>query len=370
MDNTRRRILKASLLGSAAVATGLDARDSEAQAAVDRDSQPQSILILGGTGYIGPHMVREALRRGHHVSLFNRGRTNNELFPDLTLFKGDRDGGLDALSDGRWDVVIDNSGYVPRHVNDSARLLASRADHYVYVSTISVYGDLTRPVTEASAVATLDDDTVEEVTGETYGPLKALCEQRVSAVFGESRSTILRPTYICGPGDRTDRYTYWPVRTRQGGLMLWPGTPADEIQIIDVRDLASFTIDCALNRTSGVFNTVTPAGTFTMGGLLDDCLAVTAADVEPIWVSAGFLSEQEVRLPVWEDPSGEYASLSAVDGSRAVAAGLSNRPTRETARDTVAWWKTLPAERTAATRAGLSPDRESELIDLWRREHA
>lgn len=365
MDNTRRRLLKASLLGGAAVAAGLEAPDSEAQEASDGNDESLSILILGGTGFIGPHMVREALRRGHDVALFNRGRTNNELFPDLTHYKGDRDGGLDVLGGGRWDVVIDNSGYVPRHVADSARLLASLTDHYIYVSTISVYGDLSRPVTERSAVATLEDESVEEVTGETYGPLKALCEDRVLDAFGEARSTILRPTYICGPGDRTDRYTYWPVRTLQGGSMLWPGTPADEIQIIDVRDLANFTIDCAGQRTPGVFNTVTPAGSFTMGDLLEDCRAVTAADVEATWVSAEFLSGHEARLPIWEDPTSEYASLSAVDGNRAVAAGLKNRPTRETARDTLAWWKMLPADRTESTRAGLTSEREAELLDLW-----
>lgn len=370
MDNSRRRLLKASLLGGAAVATGLDVREGEARETSDTTGRSLSILVLGGTGFIGPHMVQEALRRGHEVSLFNRGRTNNELFPDLTLYRGDRDGGLDVLADGRWDVVIDNSGYVPRHVDDSARLLAPITDHYIYVSTISVYGDLTRPVTESSAVATLEDESVEEVTGETYGPLKALCENRVVDAFGETRSTILRPTYICGPGDRTDRYTYWPVRTGRGGPMLWPGTPADEIQIIDVRDLANFTIDCAQERTPGVFNTVTPAGSCTMGGLLEDCRAVTAADVEPMWVSAGFLSAQEARLPIWEDPVGEYASLSAVDGSRAAAAGLRNRPTRETARDTLAWWKTLPADRTGSTRAGLPPEREAELLERWREANA
>jgi 2'-hydroxyisoflavone reductase len=370
MDNARRRLLKASLLGGVAAATGLEARESEAGETPGEKNRSLSILVLGGTGFIGPHMVREALRRGHGVSLFNRGRTNNELFPDLTLYKGDRDGGLDVLAGGRWDAVIDNSGYVPRHVDDSARLLASLADHYVYISTISVYGDLTRPVTENSAVATPEDETVEEVTGGTYGPLKALCERRVVDALGDSRSTILRPTYICGPGDRTDRYTYWPVRTERGGSMLWPGTPADEIQIIDVRDLAIFTIDCVEQRTPGVFNTVTPAGSFTMGDLLEDCRAVSGVDVEPTWVSGDFLSGQEARLPIWEDPGSEYAALSAVDGTRAAAAGLRNRPTRETARDTLAWWKTLPADRTEATRAGLSPEREAELLGLWREEDA
>ncbi|MDP6992766.1 MAG: NAD-dependent epimerase/dehydratase family protein [Woeseiaceae bacterium] len=365
MNNTRRRLLKTSLLGSAAVAAGLRPGEAESQVTVSGESGPLRILILGGTGFIGPHMVREALRRGHEVELFNRGRTNSELFPDLKLHKGDRNNGLQALEGGKWDVVIDNSGYVPRHVEDSARLLAPAVGHYVYISTVSVYGDPTRPVNEDSAVATLGDETVEEVTGETYGPLKALCEKRVLEQLGDDRSTILRPTYICGPGDRTDRYTYWPARTLIGGDMLWPGTPDDDIQIIDVRDLANFSIDCAEQQIAGTYNTVTPAGAFKMGDMLEDCLAVTAADMTPHWVSTAFLNEQEARFPIWEDPNGEFASLNGVDGTRAVAKGLRNRPTRETARDTLTWWKTLPAERTATIKAGPDVEREAELLRLW-----
>ena len=202
MNNDRRRFLKTGLLGGAAVAAGCApeaATDSEP--AVD-PWRPMRILILGGTGFIGPHMVREALRRGHQVSLFNRGRTNNELFPDLELLIGDRNGGLDALEGGSWDAVVDNSGYVPRHAEDSAKLLAPLVAHYLYISTISVYGEFSAPVTEDSAVATMEDESVEEVTGETYGPMKALCEKRVLDEVGEDRTTVLRPTYICGPGDR------------------------------------------------------------------------------------------------------------------------------------------------------------------------
>jgi 2'-hydroxyisoflavone reductase len=365
MNNTRRRFLQTSLLGGAAVATGCTAEVSTEVETPPEPWRPLKILILGGTGFIGPHMVREALRRGHEVELFNRGRTNNELFPDLKHYVGDRDNGLASLEGGKWDVVVDNSGYVPRHVEDSARLLAPIVSRYLYISTISVYGDYTEPVNEDSAVATLEDETTEEVTGETYGPLKALCEKRVLSELGAERTTILRPTYICGPGDRTDRYTYWPVRTMRGGEMLWPGTPEDDIQIIDVRDLANFTVDCLEQKVSGTYNTCTPRGAFKMGELLDDCLAVTAADMHANWVSTAFLNEQGARLPIWEDPNGEMAALMRVDSSRAAAAGLKFRPTRETARDTIAWWKTLPAERTATLRAGLSAEREAELLDLW-----
>ena len=366
MSSTRRRFLKTGLLaGSTLVASGCNPEVSvtKEEATI---GQPLKILVLGGTGFIGPHMVREALRRGHQVELFNRGRTNNVLFPDLKLHKGDRDKDLRSLEDGSWDVVIDNSGYVPRHVEDSARLLSSAVSHYLYISTVSVYGDFSGPVVnEDTAVGTLDDESVEDVTGETYGPLKALCEQRVLAEIGTERTTILRPTYICGPGDRTDRYTYWPARTLLGGEMLWPGTPDDDIQVIDVRDLANFTVDCLEQQINGIFNTVTPPLSFRMGDLLRDCQKVIANDMSPTWVSTEFLTEQKVGLPIWEDPKGEMAILNRVDGSRALAAGLRNRPTLETARDTVAWWRTLSAERTSTFNAGLTLEREEELLRIW-----
>ncbi len=371
MDNTRRRFLKTGLMGGAVVATGCTTEVSMEEKASTDSWRPLRILILGGTGFIGPHMVREALRRGHEVELFNRGRTDSDLFPDLKLLVGDRNNDLGALEGGSWDVVVDNSGYVPRHVEDSARLLEPVVSHYLYISTISVYGDLSQPISEDSPVGVLEDESTEEVTGESYGPLKALCEQRVISEFGADRSTVLRPTYICGPGDRTDRYSYWPVRTLRGGEMLWPGTPDDDIQIIDVRDLANFTVDCLEQKIMGIYNTVTPRGSFKMGDLLEDCVAVTAANMMPTWVSAGFLKTQDdVYLPIWEDPMGENSQLLTVDGSRAAAAGLKNRPTRETARDTIAWWKTLPAERTAATKAGPSPEKEAAVLALWHDQNA
>jgi len=374
MNNDRRRFLKTSMLGGAALAAGCAPATDSQQEIVAAPFKPMKILILGGTGFIGPHMVKEALRRGHDVSLFNRGRTNNELFPDLTLYKGDRNDGLQSLEGGSWDVVIDNSGYVPRHVEDSARLLSSVVSHYLFVSTISVYAVSAAPITEESPLETMEDETVEEVTGESYGPMKALCEHRVLAEVGADRTTILRPTYICGPGDRTDRYTYWPVRTMQGGEMLWPGTPTDDIQIIDVRDFANFTIDCLEQKTDGIFNTVTPLESFKMGDLLEESLAVTDADLTPVWVDKEFITEHKIAeggaLPIWEHPDGEYYPLSFCDGTRAVAAGLKNRPTRETARDTISWWKSLPADRTDSLRSGLKPDKEAELLGLWKEQNA
>jgi 2'-hydroxyisoflavone reductase len=337
-----------------------------------QESNNLKILVLGGTGFIGPHMVREARRRGHDVTLFNRGKSNSTLFPDLELLVGDRDSGLDALKGHRWDAVVDNSGYVPRHVEDSARLLSPAVSHYLFISSISAYASFAAANDEDSPLATMPDETVEEVTGETYGPMKALCEQRAADEIGEDRLTILRPTYVCGPGDHTDRFSYWPVRTMRGGEMLWPGTPQDKIQIIDVRDLANFVVDAVEQRITGTFNTVIPAGSYSMGELLADSMAVTATAVDATWVSAGFIEAQNLAergaIPIWSAPSGQYAGLAFVSGERAAASGLRNRPVRETARDLISWWKTLPEARTQKLRAGIDAEQEAELLALWHQQ--
>ena len=370
MKTSRRRILQASLLGAAAA--GIPLAFAEEQQAKSGGGAAK-ILVLGGTGFIGPHMVREALRRGHEITLFNRGKTNNTLFPDVELLKGDRNNGLDGLKGRQWDAVIDNSGYVPRHVADSARLLSPLVSHYLFISSISAYASFAEPNDEDSALATMPDETVEEVTGETYGPMKALCEQRAATEIGEDRLTILRPTYICGPGDHTDRFSYWPVRTMEGGEMLWPGTPKDKIQIIDVRDLANFVVDAIEQTITGTFNTVTPAGSYSIGELLTDSMAVTATEVNPTWVSVRFIEQQNVAergmLPIWSPPIGDFAGVPFVKGERAVAKGLRNRPVRETARDLISWWKTLPEERTQTLRAGPDAEREAELLALWHEQN-
>lgn len=377
MSSNRREFIKGSLLGGAALAgTGLagaaDARESASK------SKSLDILVLGGTGFIGPHMVREALRRGHSVTLFNRGRTNNTLFPDIETIKGDRGGDLSMLEGRNWDAVIDNSGYVPRHVENSAKTLAPNIGQYLYISTIAVYDSYAVPNDESSKLASIADESIEEVTGETYGPLKALCEKRVRAEIDADRLTILRPTYICGPGDHTDRFSYWPVRVSKGGEMLVPGGPEYPLQIIDVRDLANFTIDCLDQKITDTFNTVTPAGSYNMGQMLTDSQAVTATNVEPIWVDEAFVAKaqenNEARsrgmFPIWHPLEGDLAKVSSVAGDKAVEAGLHNRPVRETIRDLLAWWQTLPAERTAPMKAGMSAETEAELIAAWRAQDA
>lgn len=373
MKNDRRSFLKASLLGGAAVATS-GVPEIAASAAESQAQKPLRILVLGGTGFIGPHMVREALRRGHSVTLFNRGKTNNELFPDLETIKGDRGGDLSELQGGHWDAVIDNSGYVPRHVQNSARALANSMSHYLYVSTIAVYANWARPNDEDSPLATIEDESTEDVTGDTYGPLKALCEQKATQEIGEDRLTIVRPTYICGPGDHTDRFSYWPVRTTKGGDMLWPGDPDHAMQIIDVRDLANFVIDSLEQRIMGTYNTVTPVGSYTMGDLLADSEAVTASVVNAVWVDEAFVAAEGIydrgELPIWHTSTGDAAAMNQISGARARAAGLANRPVRETIRDLIRWWKTLPESRTAKPRAGLSAEREAELLAKWKEQAA
>jgi 2'-hydroxyisoflavone reductase len=376
MKNSRRDFIKAGALGAAALSSGVLGMPLPAVTAPA--PKPLDILILGGTGFIGPHMVAEALSRGHSVTLFNRGRTDNTLFPDLETITGDRNNGLDGLKGRQWDVVIDNSGYVPRHVRDSSRLLAANASHYLFVSTVSVYSSFAVDIDEHSPLATIADENIEQVTGETYGALKALCERAVLEEMGAERTTILRPTYICGPGDRTDRFTWWPVRTSRGGAMLWPGQPGDHIQIIDVRDFGNFTIHCVEQKVAGVYNTATPERGYSIGQLLADCQSVTATDVEAVWIDEAFAlaanRKQPVRnhgaFPVWHPQRGPDAMAAQVISAAARRAGMQTRPVRETVRNLMSWWQTLPAERTSKLQAGMTPEYEADLIARWREQQA
>ena len=312
-----------------------------------------SILILGGTGFIGPHMVEQAQQRGHTVTLFNRGKTNSDLFPNVTTLIGDRDSQLDALQGKSWDAVIDNSGYVPRHVRESAQLLAGSVEQYLFISTISAYADYSASgIDEDYPLGTMEDETVEQVTGETYGPMKALCEKAVADAF-PSGTTIVRPGYIVGPGDRSDRWTYWPVRVDQGGTVLAPGNPDDPVQIIDARDLAKFTVGLLERSVTGKFNAVGLEQPVPMGEMLKTIKSVANSDATFQWVDAETLREHNATVPIWSPPDGEYAGVHRVSNSRAVAAGMTYTPLSTTARDTLAWWKSLDAERQSAMRSGL-----------------
>lgn len=324
------------------------------------------VLILGGTIFVGRHIVRAAQQRGHDLTLFNRGQSNPDLFPGVEQLRGDRDGDLSALDGRRWDAVVDTCGYVPRLVRASAERLAGAVDHYTFISTLSVYPDLgSEGLDESSPVATMEDETVEEVTGETYGPLKALCEQVVADVYGDA-GLVIRPGVVVGPHDPTDRFTYWPVRVARGGDVLAPAPPERRVQFIDGRDLGAWTVRMVEKGAAGVYNATGPQGGVSMGDMLATCRRVAQNDARFVWVEEGFLLEQDVQpwsdLPLWL--TGEDAvGFGSVSVEKAVGAGLRFRPLEETARDTLQWERERPAEH--AWRAGLSAEREGELLQAW-----
>ncbi len=328
------------------------------------------LLILGGTVFLGRHLVECALARGHSVTLFNRGRTNPNLFEGregVTTILGDRDGGLTALGLDPWDAVIDTSGYLPRIVGASAAYLASRVKHYTFISSISVYANFHPPgPQEGSPLALLADERTETVDGETYGGLKALCERAVESAL-PGRGLVLRPGLIVGPDDPTDRFSYWPLRLARGGEVLAPGRPDAPVQVIDVRDLCDWTVRLVEARAVGVFNVTGPAEPLTLGGLLETCREVGGADSRLEWVDEPFLVEQGVtpftELPCWVPTSSEGIHQAGI--GRALEAGLRLRPLAETAADTLAWRGPLLEAR--PLRAGLDSERESELLAAWRK---
>ena len=361
-DMTRR-----TFVAAAAAVTG-----AAALAQMPRP-KPLRILILGGTGFIGPHQVRYAVERGHKVTVFNRGKTNPGSVPaGVERLEGDRNGKLDALKGREWDAVIDNPSTLPRWVRDAATLLQDSAGQYVFISTISVYKDNSRPgEDESGALAELADPTVEQVTGETYGGLKALAEKEALKAF-PGKATIVRPGLIVGPGDPTDRFTYWPVRIARGGEVLAPGTPNDPVQFIDGRDLAEWTIRLVEQKTFGTFNATGPQHPLTVAEMLHGIKAVTTAGAQFTWVSADFLEAQKVApwgdMPVWIPPAGEYAGFGSRSIARAVAAGLTFRSLADTASATLAYHESRDAERKAKFRSGIKPEREAEVLAAWKKE--
>ncbi len=325
------------------------------------------LLILGGTVFIGRHLVDAALERGHEVTLFNRGQHNADLYPMAERLRGDRDGDLTALRGRRWDAVVDTCGYVPRVVRASAEELADAVDHYTFISTISVYPDLgSKDIDEEAPLATLDDPSVEEVTGETYGGLKVLCERAVEQVI-PGRALIVRPGLIVGPHDSSDRFTYWPHRVARGGEALAPGRSEYPTQFIDARDLMDWSLQAVERRLTGVYNATGPAYTMTMGHVLDTCKDISGSDARFTWVDDSFLTEAGVapytELPLWVPATPEMAGFATVDCGKAIAAGLTYRPLADTVRDTLAWDQTRPADTERAN--GLKSEREAELLRSW-----
>jgi 2'-hydroxyisoflavone reductase len=338
-------------------------------------TRPLRILMLGGTGFLGPETVEAAQARGHTVTLFNRGKTQPGLFPDLEKLRGDRQVDDYKSLEGRaFDAVVDTSANVPRWVNQAAAVLGPNIGHYVYISSVSAYADLSKPGTdETAAVATIADPATEEVTGETFGALKALCEKAAEKAL-PGKVTVVRPGLIVGPGDPTDRFTYWPVRVAKGGEVLAPGEPSWPTQLIDVRDLGAFLVRLIEDGTRGTFNALGPEPPITMAAVLDACKAASGSDAAFTWVPASFLAEQKVEpwsdMPAWVPAEGETAGFSRVSNARALAAGLTFRPIRDTAKATLDWFATLPEERRAKLRAGLDPARETKVLEAWKAAQA
>ena len=377
---SRRDFLAVSLAAASLAAMPAFARRKkpaadEADDAFRKPGAPLRILVLGGTGFLGPHFVEAARAKGHKLTLFNRGKTNptrfsGEEFKDIEQLQGDRKSDMKALEGRRkWDAVLDTSAYLPADVTHSARLLSKRVDQYLLVSTISVYAKLDTPNQDETApVAQLADPNVTEVTGETYGGLKALCERAAQQEI-PGHATVVRPGLIVGPGDTTDRFTYWPARADRGGEILGPGSASDPTQFIDVRDLAAFMLHLIEQRTFGTFNADAPGGKLTMGELLDTCQRVAAKPSTVTWVPAAFLDKQQVTawqdMPVWIPAEGDNAGFGRVSSAKAQAAGLTYRPLETTVADTLSYWRSLPPDRRAAPKAGLPPEREASVLKAW-----
>lgn len=366
MNNTTRRDMLKWLTALTFVPAALATEPSRS---VSRASKPLDILFLGGTGFVGPHQVEYALARGHRVTLFNRGKSAPGLFSDrVEILLGNRDTniapGLAALQGKRhWDVVIDNSGYVPRHVRDSIELLKGRVGRYLYVSTVAVYEPTAGPsFDEKSPLRPAPVPETEEASGATYGPLKAECDRIVQASMGE-RATIVRPTYIFGPGDDTDRFTYWVERVARGGELLGPPDPQAELQWVDVRDLCPWIVTLAERNQPGIFNAAGPAIPTNWGQVLQELTKLASGPVQIHWSTRDVLQQTGMQLPLVR-PATPGRTAPHFAGAAAQSAGLVYRPLADTAAATLAWWRSQTAERRANAEGWPKPEQEQEALRL------
>ena len=362
---SRRHVLQAaSALGGASLLGSAFAKAAE----------PKRILVLGGTGFLGPAIVEAAKARGHTLTLFNRGKTRPGLFPDVEKRQGDRDPlkgeGLKSLETGEWDAVIDDSGYYPRMVEASARLLAPRVKQYIYISSISCYKEPS-PIggDENTPLAVLADPKVETMgkNFENYGGLKAACEQATERAL-PGRTTIVRPGYIVGPDDPTGRFTYWPVRFDKGGEIVVPGAPTDPFQLIDVRDLAEWLVLAVEQRTTGAFNAVGPAQPMQWGRCIAACQKATKTQSSLTWIPGEFIAkQQDIDFPIWSPYVGETKGFHTWKNERAVKAGMRFRPIEQTVVDTLAWYRAqLKLEQGARIKLAFTEEQEAEVLKRWK----
>ncbi len=326
------------------------------------------ILIIGGTRFVGRHLVTSARARGHEITLFNRGKTNPDLFRRVKNIRGDRETDLDQVA-GQWDAVIDTCGYLPRIVRKSAEALKDKVGRYIFISSVSVYSNFSKVgINESDSVAILTHEDTEEVTGETYGALKALCEKAVQDVYGP-RSLIIRPGLIVGPHDPTDRFTYWPLRIAKGGDVLAPDRPDAMTQFIDARDLADFIIKLIDQNVSGTFNAI--GNPVTLNTVFETCKRISKSNANFKWAPVEFLEKNTVApwsdMPAWVPETGENAGVSHVDISKAIHAGLTFTSLTDTVKAIYDWEFERPEGH--ELKAGLKPEREKELLTLLNHAH-
>jgi 2'-hydroxyisoflavone reductase len=323
------------------------------------------LLILGGTRFLGRALVSSARARGHELTLFNRGKSGPELYPEIEQVTGDRMSDLGLLAGRNWDAVIDTCGYAPAALRASTDHLANSVERYIFISTISVYADFRLPgLDETAPTARLPEGASEEFNIEQYGALKALCEQAVETAM-PGRVLNIRPGLIVGPYDPTDRFTYWPWRVAQGGDILVPGRPEHLIQFIDVRDLAEWTITMAEQRATGIYNATGPVPSVTLGEMLDASVQISRSSARLHWVSEQFLLDNGVQpwseLPLWiPESDAESAGMEQVNVEKAIRAGLTFRSLADTVQSTLEWAASRPEDHT--WRAGLPREKEADLL--------
>ena len=362
---TRRDFLKTSaILGGALLGRGKPALGTAATR-LARHRSTLELLVLGGTGFIGPHLVRYAVARGHRVTIFSRGRRQADLPDAVTRLVGDRNGHLEALVGKRWDAVVDDSATNPDWVHQSAQLLEDSVGRYLFTSSTGVYYPyLTRGLDE-SVAPHLDVADAKDFS-ETFGVAKARCEREVQQAFG-SRGIVVRPTYIVGPGDTSDRFPYWPVRLARGGETLAPGRRDDPVQFIDVRDLAEFMVRLLEEQRSGIYNVAGPRDGLTMPGFLEQAKASLASSSTFTWVDDyDFLAKHEIDEAIpWARLAGNDYGMMSIRNDKAVAAGLTFRPLATTVRDTLAWWPTVPAARREHPKFAITTEKETKALADW-----
>jgi nucleoside-diphosphate-sugar epimerase len=376
MKHTRRATL--NLVISALAGLSIGRRSTAASTSAAGPRKAMRILILGGTGFIGPYQVRYALARGHKITIFNRGSTTQAWPGEVEELTGDRNlGDLKSLEGRKWDVCIDNPTTLPRWVRDAGRVLRGKVNQYIFISTVSAYAANDKAEDESALVAGYTgkdamaetQESLRASGGALYGPLKALSERQAKEYF-PGATTIIRPGLIAGPGDQSDRFTYWPVRLLRGGEILAPGDGSDPVQFIDVRDLSEWVIRLAESRVIGTFNATGPENPLNMREMLRTISLGLHSKAQLTWVSADFLDSEHVSpwtdMPVWVPGSGDTAGFARRNVGKARAAGLVYRNLATTALDTLDWYNQLPADRRTMLKAGLSEEREAQLLELWK----